>query len=92
MAAPKGNKFALGNSGKPKEFDSPEQLEEFINDYFDKIDNNPIYKLEQKKGNINVKIERGADAEAISDITDEIKDNLVHIPTIRPYTVEPVQT
>lgn len=88
MPAPIGNKFAIGNSGKPKEFETPEQLDQFIQGYFEKCDNNPIYKLEQKKGNINVKIERGADAEAISDITDEIKDNLVHIPTIRPYTVE----
>jgi hypothetical protein len=45
MAAPLGNNFAIGNSGKPKEFENPQQLEAFINEYFDKIDNNPIKKL-----------------------------------------------
>lgn len=39
MPAPKGNQFALGNNGgQPMAFDSPEQLETLINEYFDKID------------------------------------------------------
>jgi len=37
MPAPLGNKFAIGNSGKPKEFETPEELEKFINDYFEKV-------------------------------------------------------
>lgn len=45
MAAPKGNKFALGCelNGIDKIFDSPEQLKNFIQEYFDWADNNPIY-------------------------------------------------
>lgn len=36
MAAPKGNKFALGNlGGRPPIFESVEQLEQKINEYFD---------------------------------------------------------
>lgn len=42
MAAPQGNKFALGNSGQPKKFDSPEQLQTYIDKYFTWCDNNPI--------------------------------------------------
>lgn len=42
MAAPKGNKFAIGNSGKPKMFNSPEELEKEIEDYFKWCDDNPI--------------------------------------------------
>lgn len=35
MAAPKGNKYALGNSGKPPMYSSPEDLAIKINEYFD---------------------------------------------------------
>lgn len=45
MAAPIGNKFAIGNSGKHKEFKNVKELEQFIDDYFDKIDANPTRKL-----------------------------------------------
>lgn len=38
MPAPKGNQYALGNSGKPKLYETPEELERDINGYFDKID------------------------------------------------------
>lgn len=40
MAAPKGNKFAIGNMGKPKMFKTPEELEVYIESYFDKCDSN----------------------------------------------------
>lgn len=35
MAAPKGNKYALGNSGKPPMYSSPEDLANKINEYFE---------------------------------------------------------
>lgn len=38
MAAPEGNKYAIGNSGKPKLFNSPEELELYINEYFIQCD------------------------------------------------------
>lgn len=34
MAAPKGNQFAVGNSGRAKQFASPEELQELINNYY----------------------------------------------------------
>ena len=42
MSAPIGNKFAIGNSGKEKDFDSPGELDIFIDEYFEWCDNNPI--------------------------------------------------
>ena len=53
MPAPKGNQFAIGNSGKPKKFNSPKELQEKIDNYFEDCDNDPL--LEQqwvgKEGN-----------------------------------------
>jgi DNA-packaging protein gp3 len=45
MAAPKGNQYALGNEfgGVDKIFDSPGELQTFIQGYFDWCDNNPLY-------------------------------------------------
>ena len=40
MPAPKGHSFSVGNSGKPKKFKTPEELQEAINAYFDKCDDN----------------------------------------------------
>jgi hypothetical protein len=34
MPAPKGNKFAIGNSGKPKYWKTPEELQSAIDEYF----------------------------------------------------------
>lgn len=39
MAAPKGNKYAEGNSGKPKKFTSPSDMQHAIDDYFQSCDN-----------------------------------------------------
>lgn len=38
MPAPLGNKFAIGNSGRSKLYETPEQLERHINEYFEKVD------------------------------------------------------
>lgn len=45
MPAPLGNKFALGNSGREKLFDTPEQLDKYINEYFEKQDNTKYQKF-----------------------------------------------
>ena len=41
MSAPKGNKFALGNSGKPKIWESVDDLQKDIDAYFQWIKDNP---------------------------------------------------
>ena len=45
MAAPKGNTFALGNSGKPKTWQTVEELRADIHDYFEWCDNSPLKQL-----------------------------------------------
>lgn len=40
MAAPKNNKFAIGNSGKPKKWETVEGLEDDIQSYFDECNAN----------------------------------------------------
>lgn len=40
MPAQKGNQYALGNEGSDKKFESPEELEEAIQQYFDDCDSN----------------------------------------------------
>lgn len=39
MAAHKGNKYAIGNSGKEKFFSTPEEMSVAINNYFEECDN-----------------------------------------------------
>lgn len=41
MPAPEGNKFALGNSGKPKEWENADSLKNDIQAYFDSVDKSP---------------------------------------------------
>lgn len=46
MPAPVGNKYALGNSGRAKLYETPEQLEKDIEEYFEWCDKNPLIKIE----------------------------------------------
>lgn len=50
MPAPKQNNFAIGNSGKPKKWQTVELLERDILDYFSNCDKNVLKK--DKEGNI----------------------------------------
>ena len=49
MAAPKENKFALGNSGKPKKWETAEELQDDIDAYFEWCDNNPMEQVHSSK-------------------------------------------
>ena len=49
MAAPKGNKFAIGNSGKPKKWVSPEALQQDINNYFAECNERTIKVYDKKE-------------------------------------------
>lgn len=48
MPAPEGNKYGFGTdeTGRPREWDSPEQLQEAIDAYFNYCDVNPLIKIE----------------------------------------------
>ena len=49
MAAPKGNKFAIGNSGKPKTWATPEKLQQDIEKYFEECDSRIIEVYDKKE-------------------------------------------
>jgi len=52
MAAKKGNQYAVGNSGKAKKFESVEDLEEHIQEYFDDCDSNTREVYDKKEQTI----------------------------------------
>ena len=55
MPAPKGNKFALGNSGKPKMWESVEDLQKDIDAYFEWCDENPMQQVHSSQIDPNTK-------------------------------------
>lgn len=57
MAAHKKNKFAIGNSGKPKNWKTPEELQKDIDKYFTECDDR-IYKVYDKVKQTVVEIQK----------------------------------
>lgn len=49
MPAPKGNKFAIGNSGKPKTFKTVKELQAAIDKYFDLCDSRVVKYFDKAK-------------------------------------------
>lgn len=52
MAAPKGNKFAVGTSKREKQFTTVKELQSAIDEYFDLCDNNSIDVYDKKNQSI----------------------------------------
>ena len=48
MPAPKGNQFAVGNKGSEKMFETPEELQKKIDEYFKKCDDNTRQVYDKK--------------------------------------------
>ena len=69
-------------TGKPKAIKTPQKLWELACDYFKTIDERPFLKQEQRKSPI--KIEKGAIID--EDLREEIKNPVIELETIRPYT------
>lgn len=72
MAAPKGNQFALGNSGKPKKWETPEDLQSDIDAYFEWAESNPLYVYHSSK----------------TEKSQDGKEVPLKYPIDRPYTIE----
>jgi hypothetical protein len=64
--------------GKPKYIESPEKMWEHFCNYRNEIKANPIYIIEQKKGNTIIP----------KDFSGEMPDSIVKLPTQRPLTIE----
>ena len=52
MPAPKGNKFAIGNTGREKIFKTPDELQKAINVYFDECDERVVKVYDKNKQEI----------------------------------------
>jgi hypothetical protein len=54
LAAPKGNQYALGceTSGRPRKYNSVEEMDKKIQEYFDECDNNTKEILDKKDGGL----------------------------------------
>lgn len=69
---------------KKKYIESPERMWELFQEYVSNIRGNPIYLVEQKKGNTSIKL--SSDAEG--NINFKPPSDLVEIPARRPLTLE----
>jgi hypothetical protein len=70
------------NVGRPKAIRSPKEMWKLACGYFESIDGRPFMKQEQRKSPI--KIEKGAIID--DDLREEIKNPVIGLETIRPYT------
>lgn len=52
MAAPKGNQFAIGNSGRSKQWGTPKELQSDIDAYFNECDNRVVQVYDKKQQEI----------------------------------------
>ncbi len=85
-------KFQPGNQiwklrskhGRDKLFASPDLLWEAAIEYFQWCDEHPIIRYEQKKGTTNIKVDKDTD---MSDLKESM-NNLVEIPSRRPYLIQ----
>jgi hypothetical protein len=75
MPAPKGNKFAIGNSGQAKKYSSAKKLQEDIDAYFRWCDENP-YKINHTSQIVTEKVNRKV-----------VKRPLL-VDNVRPYSFE----
>jgi len=64
--------------GKNKYIETPERMWEYFLSYKSQLESNPIYIVEQKKGNIIIP----------KDFEGEIPDSIVRLPAKRPLTLE----
>ena len=71
-----------GFVGRPKSFAGPKHLWKLACEYFKRIDERPFLKQEQRRS--PVKIDKRV--EISDDIMDELRNPVVELKTIRPYT------
>lgn len=70
------------NTGRPKAIRTPKEMWRYACDYFRSIDEHPFLKQEQRKNPI--KIGKGSIID--DDLMEEIKNPVINLKTIRPYT------
>lgn len=78
MAAPKGNKFAVGNSGGSKIWESPEQLQIDIDAYFYQCDNNTEIVFTKEGIKVEQKDPIPYTVEGLCEVLDCDRDTLLN--------------
>lgn len=86
MAAPKNNKFAIGNSGKPKQWDTSEDLQKDIDKYFKEC-NERIVEVYDKKQQEVIKIKKPIPytIEGLCDVLECCRDTLLNYEKQKGY-------
>ena len=70
------------NTGRPKAIRTPKEMWGYACDYFRSIDEHPFLKPEQRKSPIKI----GKGSLIDDDLMEEIKNPVINLKTIRPYT------
>jgi hypothetical protein len=86
MAAPKGNKFAIGNSGKPKQWQTVEELKADIDQYFQECDSfvRTVYD-KRKQETVEVSSPIPYTIEGLADTLDCDRDTLLNYEKKKGY-------
>ena len=86
MAAPKGNKFAIGNSGKPKQWEAVEELQKDIEAYFKECDENKRMMFVKSMGEeIEVGMPLPYTIEGLAEALDCDRDTLLNYEKKKGY-------
>ncbi len=85
MPAPKGNKFAIGNSGREKKWNTPEELEEDIEKYYEKCDSNTKIVLSKEGELITVPKPIPYTIEGLCEVLECDRDTLLNYQKQKGY-------
>lgn len=90
MAAPKQNQFwkLRSKHGRDKLFATPDLMWEAACEYFTWVDNHPFMEVEQKKGNMQLKIGKDVDLKGMKNDIKESLKSTISLPRMRPYTIQ----
>ena len=84
--APKGNKFAIGNSGKPKQWETVEELQKDIDAYFKECDENKGMMFVKSMGEeIEILMPLPYTIEGLAEALDCDRDTLLNYEKKKGY-------
>lgn len=87
MPAPKGNDFAIGNSGTEKMFKTVEELEDAINEYFEQCDKNTTQVVTKMGDVVDVISPIPYTVEGLCEVLDCDRATLLNYEKAKGYEV-----
>jgi hypothetical protein len=86
MGAPKGNKFAIGNSGKSKKWETPEDLQSAVDMYFEKCDNRVVQVyVKAQQALVDMKRPIPYTVEGLCELLECDRDTLLNYEKMKGY-------